>query len=191
MLSFIAQESDDRDTQLQSAGKRGAARELFEETGLNVQSQLDRLKPAQLGNGGSLPNEHKDRLFFFLNVNDSDFTDDGVHPMSDQGGHLKVSFPDNPMTITAGSWNLTVVIVLLQLKLSDEHSGFIFQPEPVTSAGMLKVHSGGKVSQALLMATSRADDSTGAVRTTPPWDLLPPPRQNKSGFCCFGIGGSG
>ena len=46
-----------------------------------------------------------------------------------------------------------------QLKLSVEHSGFLFQPEPREAADMLKQHSGGKVREALLMAMER-DEST-------------------------------
>lgn len=43
-----------------------------------------------------------------------------------------------------------------KLRLSFEHSGFIFQPEPEVAADMLKLHSGGKVSAALLMAMGRS-----------------------------------
>jgi hypothetical protein len=39
-----------------------------------------------------------------------------------------------------------------QLKLSIEHSGFIFEKDPSKAIDMLKEHSGGKVSEVLKMA---------------------------------------
>jgi hypothetical protein len=41
------------------------------------------------------------------------------------------------------------------LKLSVEHSGFTFQSEPKEAAEMIKLHSGGKMSEALLMAMEK------------------------------------
>lgn len=43
-------------------------------------------------------------------------------------------------------------IIPKQLKLSIEHSGFIFEKDPSTAIDMLKEHSGGKVSEVLKMA---------------------------------------
>ena len=45
--------------------------------------------------------------------------------------------------------------ISVQLKLSTEHSGFTFEKDPAKSVQLLKAHSGGKGSQALLMAMSR------------------------------------
>lgn len=42
----------------------------------------------------------------------------------------------------------------LKLKLSIEHSGFRFEPNPQEAALLLKHHSGGKVAEALKMALS-------------------------------------
>jgi len=61
--------TNDRNAQLELAGKVGAARELFEETGIDIRSSLDRLEPAALRNGTKLdkdgheilPNEYKHR----------------------------------------------------------------------------------------------------------------------------------
>ena len=39
-----------------------------------------------------------------------------------------------------------------QLKISEEHSGFIFEPDPFESIKKLKVHSGGSGSMALQMS---------------------------------------
>jgi 8-oxo-dGTP pyrophosphatase MutT (NUDIX family) len=99
LLPFIfvplrtATESNDRNTQLLTASRRGATRELFEETGIDVQSQLDRVKPAFIRKADDetvLENEYKQRLFFVLNVNDDDFAETGKAPMGKDGAHLKV-----------------------------------------------------------------------------------------------------
>ena len=76
-----AEESLDGQTQLLLASRAGAARELYEETGLDVRYQLDRVEPATLRdeiefdkNGTPiLKNEFKNRLYFFLPVTDNDF----------------------------------------------------------------------------------------------------------------------
>ena len=76
-----AEESRDSETQLLLASRAGAARELYEETGLDVRYQLDRLEPAALRNDTEfdddgkpvLENELKHRLYFFLPVTDDDF----------------------------------------------------------------------------------------------------------------------
>jgi 8-oxo-dGTP pyrophosphatase MutT (NUDIX family) len=79
-LLFVAKHKGDRNGQLLLASMMAAARELFEETGIDVRSNLTRLEPAALrshekfDNKGKqlLPNEYKERLFFFLNVTDDD-----------------------------------------------------------------------------------------------------------------------
>jgi 8-oxo-dGTP pyrophosphatase MutT (NUDIX family) len=67
---------------LLTAAQMGAARELFEETGMNVQSNLDRLQPASLRpdvefdpetGSPTLGCELRQRLYFFLEVTDADF----------------------------------------------------------------------------------------------------------------------
>ena len=77
---------DDRNGQLLRAARSGAARELFEETGIDVRAQLSRLEPADLHRSSEkkpdrLPNEYKHRLFFFLTVTDRDFVKHGVGAM--------------------------------------------------------------------------------------------------------------
>ena len=189
-----AEQADDPYQQLLIAAKAGAARELYEETGMDILRQLDRLDPAPLHNDPSsnpLPNLYKSRLFFFLSVTDDDFPKGGITPMGTVGKHLK-------------------------LRLSVEHSGFIFQPEPSVAAEMLKHHSGGKCSEALLMAqgggnqypkkqstvaetkedplggkthkgqsTGTEEDNAEPGSRGLPTDLLPPPKK-ESDCCCFG-----
>jgi len=146
-----------------------------------MQRQLDRLRPAQLKTDESsninkssstpspaLPNLYKSRLFFFLPVTDRDFPKESANigPMGTLGKHLK-------------------------LKLSVEHSGFIFQPEPVEAANMLQHHSGGKCSEALLMAQGKDITTLSKQREEKgesengPVDLLPSPKK-ESGCWCFG-----
>lgn len=93
--------SDDRNTQLILACKMGAARELYEETGMDLRDDLTRFEPAALRTANTrskkhgvevLTNEYKKRLFYFLSVTDNDFpTDGGKHPMGKDGKNLRVS----------------------------------------------------------------------------------------------------
>lgn len=91
-------QSSDRNNQLLIAGRIGAARELYEETGLDVRSKLDRLEPASLRTKTKikhgvelLKNEFNFRLFYFLSVTDEDFASKGETPCGADARHLKVS----------------------------------------------------------------------------------------------------
>ena len=150
--------------QLLEAAKAGAARELWEETGIDVRSQLKRLQPAALKSSNTateLSCEIKHRLFFFLAAADDDFltadktSDQLVGPLGTEGRHLRI-------------------------KYSVEHSGFDFEKDPNVSVQKLKKHSGGIPSQALGMAMARdahkskskskgksASASAGAHASTP------------------------
>jgi 8-oxo-dGTP pyrophosphatase MutT (NUDIX family) len=97
-LPSEAKKFNDRSSQLQHACKAGAARELFEETGIDLRSSLDRIIPASLRSSNEvfkgrevMLNELKNRLFFFVSVNDSDFPSTGVMPTGREGSHLRVS----------------------------------------------------------------------------------------------------
>ena len=135
-------------TQLLEAAKAGAARELWEETGVDMRNQLERLQPAALKSSSAqkeLSCEIKRRLFFFLAVTDDDFlsadktTEPLVGPLGTEGRHLRI-------------------------KSSVEHSGFDFEKDPAVSVQKLKKHSGGVPSQALSMAMARgAHKSKGRV----------------------------
>lgn len=87
----------DRNSQLLLACKIGAARELYEETGLDLRSKLHRFEPASLRSQSKikngveiLGNEYKSRLFFFLAVTGDDFPVTGQTPMGNEGKNLKV-----------------------------------------------------------------------------------------------------
>lgn len=63
-------------TPIYEAAKRGCVREIWEETGLDLRESLDRVRPLWLGptkKNKGLRNEYKDRLFFILELSDSDF----------------------------------------------------------------------------------------------------------------------
>ena len=144
--------------QLLEAAKAGAARELWEETGINVRNQLHRLQPAALkasNTATELSCEIKHRLFFFLAATDDDFlsadktSEQLVGPLGTEGRHLKI-------------------------KYSVEHSGFDFEKDPNVSVQKLKKHSGGVPSQALAMAMARdahksksKQEAAGAGASTP------------------------
>jgi 8-oxo-dGTP pyrophosphatase MutT (NUDIX family) len=79
---YKALNSDTPQGQLYLAGRAGMARELFEETGLDMREDLDRMQavvlrktPQHYKDGGRelLPNEYKHRLFYILQVEDQDF----------------------------------------------------------------------------------------------------------------------
>jgi 8-oxo-dGTP pyrophosphatase MutT (NUDIX family) len=80
-MSTSAQQSGNALGQIYLAARAGLARELFEETGINVRETPDRLRPVVLretqktDKSGKelLPNEYKHRLFFALQVTDQDF----------------------------------------------------------------------------------------------------------------------
>ena len=123
---------------LSLAGKIGAARELYEETGIDARTDLDRLEPVRLRpsdnrDDSELDNGLKGRLFFRLTLADSDFGSGGNH--TSMNGVL----PD------------------LKLRLSLEHQGFIIEPDPRDAPRQLLLHSGGKVSKALEMALQNDD----------------------------------
>ena len=76
----------DPQEQLVLAGKLGAARELYEETGMDLRHQLDRLKPAKLfkkDKKGRVSNEYKSRLFYVLHLTDDDFLRADDMPIAD------------------------------------------------------------------------------------------------------------
>ena len=182
--SFVlsaAKQTSDPEQQLLLAARAGAARELYEETGLDMMRQLHRLEPAPLQpRSNGLVNLYKSRLFFHLSVTDADFPttgNGGVTPMTSILGAPSSGQPQH-----------------LQLKLSVEHAGFCFQPEPSVAIEMLQHHSGGKCSEALRLAQQQREggDTATAVSSKPTdsADLLPPPSQKESNDCCGCFGSS-
>lgn len=65
---------------------------------MDLRSSLDRIIPASLRSTNEvikgqevMLNELKNRLFFFVSVNDSDFPPAGITPTGREGSHLRVS----------------------------------------------------------------------------------------------------
>jgi len=145
---MAAENCQDAHAQLAMAAQAGAARELYEETGIDVRSEAYRLEPAALRNDTDM-DEHGElvmtcevekRLYFFLQLKDEDFQQDS-DPENNNNANLVA-----PMSEIGSN---------LRLKLSVEHSGFEFEKDPEKAAELLKQHSGGKGSKALLMAVHR------------------------------------
>jgi 8-oxo-dGTP pyrophosphatase MutT (NUDIX family) len=143
------------------ACKIGAARELYEETGIDLRNSLDRLQPVPLRDDSNNVNEKDDdltcrfkhRLFFKICLTDADFVTEGF---------------DSKMGLGL-SQSMNTDAPKLMIKLSHEHQGFIFEPSPMKAVDLLIQHSGGKVSTALGMAIAN-----GQIM-----DVSPPSTQKK------------
>lgn len=119
-----------------------AARELFEETGIDIRNSLDRLQPVRVREQESeteLYCELDKRIFFFVSLQKDDVT------FLDKSGEI----------IGPKFQQHDTIISRPVVKISDEHSDYIFEPDPVESVRKISLHSGGVPSKALLMAMSR------------------------------------
>jgi len=162
-FATASQMHDDPQEQLLLAAKIGAAREFFEEVGIDLRENLDRLQPsplreeATLGEEGLplLSNELDKRLYFYLELDDNDFL-----RTSKRGGLSSPMGKEGPD---------------LQLKLSKEHSGFVFEKDPEKAAELVEKHSGGKGTEAIVMALSR-----DTAPTTTPIETEETPEQPPS-----------
>jgi len=125
------------DAALLTAHRICAARELYEETGIDVKDRTGRLEAAWVGehrwtvDGQDTGCVLKNRCYFRLELEDDDFPKQSEHPgivlqapIDDKGSHLK-------------------------LRLSKEHSGYRFETDVKEAAKSVKKHSGGIGSEAL------------------------------------------
>jgi len=131
---------------LYEASKRGCVREILEETGLDLRESLERVRPLWLGptkTNKGLRNEHKDRLFFILELSDSDF----LTTVPNSTGHGEATGPG-----LVGPINSSSETEGLKLNISFEHTGFQFEKNPQVAIEEIQHHSGGKVSEALRRA---------------------------------------
>lgn len=138
-LLSSARYTNDKRSQIALATKACAARELFDQTGLDFRFKLGRLVPASLRPQPSKQNkksgnELKHRYFFVLRLKDNEFLSQGNRPTGS---------PCNDLMIT----------------LSTQHSEFTFQPEPSDAANMAKLQSAGKCAEAIhiVMRPSKQD----------------------------------
>lgn len=115
------------------ASKAAAARELFEETGIDVRGHLARLEklPVNIAKAN--------RTFFVMDLTPKDAVGKttALAQVSGSGGSGESKHNTSRPKFT--------------LKLSHEHTGFIFEPDLNTAAEMTIMHSGGACSQALRM----------------------------------------
>mmetsp|Transcript_21148 Transcript_21148/g.24025 ORF Transcript_21148/g.24025 Transcript_21148/m.24025 type:complete len:202 (-) Transcript_21148:1205-1810(-) len=171
------------------ACKLGASRELYEETGIDIRCKLERLKPAALQRSTDamdmLGCMLKDKCYFHLVVSDEDF-----FSLSKEGRN------DERLTSSNNGSGPS-----LMLKISEEHSGFIFEPDPHESVKKLKQHSGGSGSIALHMSM-RSNSTRGvpnpnaapesehgghnrAIAKVCEKEEVPPPPTRKGLWSCF------
>lgn len=130
---------------LQQAGKVGGTRELYEETGIDLRTQLDRIHPLPLYDEKDteyvrkqiLINEYKHRLFYVVIVTDDDFiTKNNDTAVVAMGVDKMYNFAYDH----------------LRLQLSVEHSGYRIEQRPVHIYSYIQLHSGGNIAKAFAMA---------------------------------------
>ena len=128
--------------QLQLAARAGAARQLFCTTGIDMRNHLDRLTPAVLQMNPSLDakgtqylkNEHENKLYFFLQIDDNDFVR-GDSAEREESCKLSTPSgePDSP----------------LKLKLAGGFADFTFIKDPLMAVSELKENGDPGVTTAL------------------------------------------
>jgi hypothetical protein len=146
-LAAAQQSSNNPQRQLLLAARAGAARQLYESTGIDVRSRLTDLVPALLkpdcdddnaesASAPQLPNEHHGNIFFFLNVTDDDFVRSGEMEAASIGGVERQG--DKEEQPAMDSLKAATSVERLLLKLSNEHSSFMFEKEPTRATELLK-----------------------------------------------------
>lgn len=146
--------SEDREKKLIHAARLAATRELYEETGINVQKELERVTPVSLRDTAVAAKEVyceiKERLYFSLNVTDNDFF--SKSKLADD--NYKTKGYVTPMGKDDSD---------IMLKISVEHSGFTFEPNLAKAANMIEKHSGGNGKRALQLYLQRNRNHDGAL----------------------------
>ena len=166
---------DESQKSLLMAGMVGAARELYEETGIDFrtipQEQLphgvdtvhskgsSRIHPLPLYESSAnatndtkqqLPNEFKHRLFYTIVVTDDDLMKSGDSGSSNTTINA-INHKDDA-NINTSTYNPQPPSHI-RLKLSHEHSGYTFVKDDVDMIdSMIALHSGGAIAKAFRMA---------------------------------------
>lgn len=123
--------------------KVAAARELYEETGMDFRNQLQLLQPLNF----DLPKKWR---FFYLNITHYYLTGgDQLNADNDGVSYLK------PFQLVFEYFNSMFKDhsnnTHFQLKLSSEHEDFLFEKDLVKASKLVKFHSKGMSSKALLL----------------------------------------
>jgi hypothetical protein len=150
--------SGSHNVQLQIAAREAAARQLYENTGLDIRGDPDRFKPAILrlnppvdARGVQyLKNEYDNKLYYFLQVDDNDFSPITYADTSGQTG-FKLKRPSEDPGDNA-----------LTLRLHDTYGGFTFILDPGDAAKILKQDGNKAATSALQMIMNEASEGIGA-----------------------------
>jgi hypothetical protein len=146
-----AKQSGSPQVQLQIAARIAAARQLFETTGLDIRQQANRFKPAVLNVNPPmdpvrgfqyLRNENENKLYYFLQVDEDDFS-----KLKDQQ-EVALNAKSKKPSVDAGDEPVS-------LKLSNNYSGFEFVHDPVDATDVLK-KDGNDAATALNMIMNAA-----------------------------------
>lgn len=149
-----AKQSGSSQVQLQIAAREAAARQLYEKTGLDMRDNVDRFKPAVLkvnppvdARGVQyLKNEHANKLYYFLQVDEDDFAALAAAEESN-GDPARLVRP----TEDTGDSALT-------LKLASDYGGFTFVQDPAAAAKVLKTGGSMEATTALRMIMNEAEN---------------------------------
>ena len=157
-----AKESGNSQVQLQIAAREAAARQLYEKTGLDIRHDVDRFKPAILrlnppvdAKGVQyLKNEYKNKLYYFLQVDEEDFVSPNAVVDDIDSSKYKLTRPtedpgDSPLT----------------LRLINDYSGFTFVLDPTDAAKVLNEDGGKEATDALNMIMNEASGGPDAKAT--------------------------
>jgi hypothetical protein len=149
LTKFAGAQSGHRKMQLQLAAREGAARHLFDQTGIDARGDLDRLQPAVLhldlpvdaGNGMKLlKNEFNQRLYYFYQASAEDFVKD----TEDENSEKKLVKPEGENES------------ILKLRLSSDFSAFNFLKEPMKAMEVLQTEGDFQTTEALNMIMHEA-----------------------------------
>ncbi|OLQ16375.1 NUDIX domain protein [Cryptosporidium hominis] len=126
----------------ENAFKIAAARELYEETGLDFRNRLYMLKPLKF----DLPNKWR---FFYLNITNYEVVNQNQNKNYYFNIFQEISQYFNSIIFKTKNNNIDVNNI--NIKLSKEHESFLFEKDLVKASQLVKSHSKGVCSKALLL----------------------------------------
>ncbi|KAH8583457.1 hydrolase [Cryptosporidium sp. chipmunk genotype I] len=127
----------------ESSFKIAAARELYEETGLDFRNRLDMLKPLEF----DLPKKWR---FFYLNITNFEMVENQDKNRSYYFNSLEEIFKYFKSIIYNIMYNCFNV-TNINIRLSKEHESFLFEKDLVKASELVKSHSKGFCAKALLL----------------------------------------